>query len=187
MRRSAGLISMAACSSGSGSTATVQAEVWMRPWDSVSGTRCAVRAGLELELGVDVVTLDTGDHLFIAAVFALVLGEDLDSPALALGVARVHAEQVAGEDRRLVATGAGADLEEHVAAVVGVLGQQHALQAGLQLDQLLAGLGDLFLGHLAQVRVAVLSSAWAPSRSDCTLRNSRKARMTGSTSAYSLE
>jgi hypothetical protein len=25
---------------GSGSTATVQAEVWMRPWDSVSGTRC---------------------------------------------------------------------------------------------------------------------------------------------------
>ena len=27
-------------SSASGSTATVAAEVWMRPWFSVSGTRC---------------------------------------------------------------------------------------------------------------------------------------------------
>jgi hypothetical protein len=27
-------------SSASGSTATVAVDVWMRPWDSVSGTRC---------------------------------------------------------------------------------------------------------------------------------------------------
>ena len=36
MRKSAGLISIASCSSGSGNTATVQADVWMRPWDSVA-------------------------------------------------------------------------------------------------------------------------------------------------------
>jgi hypothetical protein len=40
MRRSAGLSLMASVSSGSGITATVQALVWMRPWDSVAGTRC---------------------------------------------------------------------------------------------------------------------------------------------------
>ena len=39
-RRSAGLMSMLSISSSSGSTATVQAEVWMRPCASVSGTRC---------------------------------------------------------------------------------------------------------------------------------------------------
>src|ERR1700757_1031080 len=38
MRRSAGLISIST-SSGSGRTATVAAEVWMRPWASVAGTR----------------------------------------------------------------------------------------------------------------------------------------------------
>ena len=48
--------------------------------------------------------------------------EDLDPPALALGITRVHAEQVAGEDRRLVAAGAGTGFPEHVAPVVGSLG-----------------------------------------------------------------
>ncbi len=38
-RRSAGSISMST-SSASGSTATVTVEVWMRPCDSVAGTRC---------------------------------------------------------------------------------------------------------------------------------------------------
>src|SRR5690606_11742052 len=39
-RRSAGLISIGSPSSSTGMIATVAAEVWMRPWDSVSGTRC---------------------------------------------------------------------------------------------------------------------------------------------------
>ena len=38
MRRSPSLISTST-SSASGSTATVAVEVWMRPWDSVLGTR----------------------------------------------------------------------------------------------------------------------------------------------------
>ncbi len=40
MRSSAGLMTTSATSSASGSTATVHAEVWMRPCASVSGTRC---------------------------------------------------------------------------------------------------------------------------------------------------
>ncbi len=39
MRMSASLTSIST-SSTSGSTATVAAEVWMRPWASVAGTRC---------------------------------------------------------------------------------------------------------------------------------------------------
>ena len=39
MRRSSLRISTFSTSSGSAITATVQAEVWIRPWDSVSGTR----------------------------------------------------------------------------------------------------------------------------------------------------
>lgn len=116
----------------------------------------AVRAGLELELGVDVVALDPGNHFLVATVLALVLRQRLDPPALALGVARIHAEQVAGEDRRLVATGAGTDLQEHVAAVVGILRQQHALQAVAEGGEAAARFGDLLLGEVAQLRVAVL-------------------------------
>ena len=39
MRRSLALISTST-SSASGSTSTPAAEVWIRPWDSVTGTRC---------------------------------------------------------------------------------------------------------------------------------------------------
>ena len=38
-RTSSGAISMSSSGSASGKTATVAAEVWMRPWDSVTGTR----------------------------------------------------------------------------------------------------------------------------------------------------
>ncbi len=40
MRSSAGSIATSSAASASGSTATVQALVWMRPWLSVAGTRC---------------------------------------------------------------------------------------------------------------------------------------------------
>jgi hypothetical protein len=80
------------------------------------------------------------DDLLVAAEVGLARRHDLHLPALAFGVAAVHAQQVAGEQRRLVAAGAGADLEEQVALVVGVARQQGALQIGLQLgDAGLAG------------------------------------------------
>ena len=48
----------------------------------------------------------------------------LGLPALLGGIALVHAEQVAGEQRGLVAAGAGADFEDDVALVHRVLRQQ---------------------------------------------------------------
>ena len=84
----------------------------------------AVRAGLELEPRVRALADDAADDLLVAAVLAGALAQHLDSPALPFGVARVHAEQVAREDRGLVAAGAGADLEEDVAVVARVLRDQ---------------------------------------------------------------
>src|SRR5690606_26064102 len=52
----------------------------------------AVGAGLELQPRVRAAAFDARDHFLEAAVLALVGRLDLDPPALALGVARVHPE-----------------------------------------------------------------------------------------------
>ena len=61
-----------------------------------------------------------------------------------LGVAAVHAEQVGGEQRRLVAAGAGAHLQDGAALVGGVLRQQLDLE--LLLELLAARLERLEIG-----------------------------------------
>jgi hypothetical protein len=67
-----------------------------------------VHAALVLDGRVGALPADLDDDLLEAAVLGLALREDLGLEASALGVAQVHAQQLAGEQRRLVATGAGA-------------------------------------------------------------------------------
>ena len=93
----------------------------------------AMDAGLELQLRVRALARDARDDLAIAAVLAGIRAQDLDAPALALGVAAVHAEQIAGEDRGFVAARAGAHLEEQVRVVVGIL--RHEMQEQLPLER----------------------------------------------------
>src|SRR3546814_6902994 len=95
----------------------------------------AVGAGLELQVRVRAAPLDAGDDLAEAAVLAGAGRFDLDPPALSLGVARIHAQQVAGEDRRLVAAGAGADLQVQVALVARVARHQQRHQRGVEFGQ----------------------------------------------------
>ena len=90
----------------------------------------------------------------VAAEVGRRFGDDLDLPALTLGIARVHAEQVRREQRRLVAARAGADFEEDVALVVGIPGQQHRLQFGLERHQASLGRAALLVGEIAHLRVA---------------------------------
>ena len=92
-----------------------------------------VAAGFKLEAAVDVLAVHLGDHLLVAAVLAVVAADDGDAPALALGITGVHAEQIPREDRRLVATGTGADLQVAVVVILGVARQQHHLQRLLLL------------------------------------------------------
>ena len=91
------------------------------------------------------------------------------------GIALVHAEQVAGEQRRLVAAGAGADFEDGVLLVGGVLGQQQDLDVLLQrLDALLElrqlglgqrphlGIGRLVGEHRLEIGMLLLGGAATP-------------------------
>ena len=170
MRRSVGSISTST-SSASGSTATVTVEVWMRP--CALGRRHAlhaVHAALVLEPAEDLVPCDRGDHLLDAARLGLREREQLHLPAAPLGVARVHAEQLAREQRRLVAARAGADLEDHVLVVVGVARDQEQADLALELRAARLELGDLALASSRSSASPSSSIARAPSSSASSFR-----------------
>ena len=100
-----------------------------------------------------------GDPLLEAADAGLARRHQLHLPALRLGEAGVHAEQLGREQRRLLAAGPGPDLEQHVLLVVGVLGQQQDFDL---LDQLVAPRrqpAQLLLGELPEIGVAGLREA----------------------------
>ncbi len=113
----------------------------------------AVAARFKLQASIGAVAGDAGDDLFIAAVLALVGADDLHAPATGFSVAAVHAEQVAGEDRRLVAAGAGAHFDKAGAFVVRIFRQQQHLQLLLQPLALGARLLQLFLRHIAHLGI----------------------------------
>ena len=130
MRRSLGSI-VTSTSSASGMTQHAGARV-----DAALalGDRHAlhpVHAALELQpgprglarLGVPA-GLDRDAHVLVAAEVGLGGVEHLGAPAAALGVAQVHAQQVAGEQGRLLAALPRLDLEDDVPVVVGVAGDQ---------------------------------------------------------------
>ena len=108
----------------------------------------AVDAGLVLELRVDVVAFDDGgDVLEAVADAGLGLGEDLDLPLVLLGEAEVHAEDLGDEERGLVAAGAGAELEDDVLLVVGILGQEQDLELLFDGGETWLERVELLLGH----------------------------------------
>src|ERR1041384_4370372 len=116
----------------------------------------AVHAALELEPAVSALALDEQNNFFESAQAGRVRAHDLDAPAAVLGVARVHARELGREQCRLVAAGAGANLKDHVPAVVGVFRQQKVFEARFELFFALAEQRELLLRHLAHrlVRLA---------------------------------
>ncbi len=113
----------------------------------------AVTARFELQTAIGTFASHARDYLFITAVFALVGADDLHAPAAGFGVAAVHAEEIAGEDRRLVAAGAGAHFDKAGAFVIRVFRQQQDLQLLLKPLALFARLLQLFLRHIAHFRI----------------------------------
>src|SRR5687768_17457505 len=89
-----------------------------------------VHAALVFETAVDAAPFDGGDDLLDATGAALTARQDLELPALPLGEAAVHPEQVRREERRLVAAGAGADFQDDVLLVVRVLRDEQHTQFG---------------------------------------------------------
>ena len=86
-------------------------------------------------------------------MLARALAHDLAAPATQLPVAQVHAEQIAGEQRRLVAAGAGPYLQVHVGRIGGIGGQQQDLELVLQARSTVLRRLDLLLGERTQLRV----------------------------------
>src|SRR2546426_1588676 len=82
--------------------------------------------------------------------------DNLDLPALPLGEPGVHPEQLRGEQRRLVATGAGADLDDRVAVVQRIAGGQQLGEVGAQPRHLGAQPLDVGPGELRQLGVAIV-------------------------------
>ena len=113
----------------------------------------AVAAGLEAQPPVGAGARDAQHHFLVAAKLAGRLAHRLHLPALFLGVARVKTGEVAGEQGRLVATGAGPDFDKSIALVVRVFRQQELLQLGVQLRQVGLGRVDFLLCHLGHVGI----------------------------------
>ena len=141
-------------SSASGRTATVAVEVWMRPLASVAGTRCTRWTPLSyLSLLYAPRPSISGDDFLEAAASRLARRHQLDPPALTLGVARVHPEELSRKQGSFVAACARANLEHDVLLVVGVLGHEEHLEVG---DERVAPDGqrlELLLGEVAHVGV----------------------------------
>ena len=114
---SSGLISMST-SCASGSTATVQVLVWMRPCASVAGHALdAMHAALVFEPLVNVRAADLENDFLEAAEVGRTGIECLDLPAARFGVTAIHPVKVGGEQRGFRAARAGADFDDGIARI----------------------------------------------------------------------
>ena len=110
-------------------------------------------ARFELERAEGVVTFDPHDDFAIAAQVGRAFGDEFGLPAALLGVAAVHAQQVAGKKRRFVAAGAGTNFDQRGSPVVGVARQEQSLQDHIfAVEQALRG-GGFIVCEFAQLRV----------------------------------
>jgi hypothetical protein len=113
----------------------------------------AVDARLVLHLGVDLFAFEDGGDVLEAADVGVSLREDFDLPSVLLGEAQIHAKDLGNEERGLVATGAGAKLDDDVLFVVRIFGQEQDFEFFLHGGEARLEIGELRLGHLAQVGV----------------------------------
>src|SRR6266567_1383569 len=94
-----------------------------------------VYAAFELQLRIGV-AVDLESDLVEPAFLTRRDVDDLDLPALLLGPLLVHAEQVRGEQRRMLPALGALDLNDHVPVVVRIFWQQQDLQVLLELSDL---------------------------------------------------
>ena len=81
-----------------------------------------MHAALPLELRVNAVAFDDGDDFLVSAHTRFRQRHHVHFPAMLLGETRIHAEDFGREERGFIAAGAGADFEDHVLLVIGILG-----------------------------------------------------------------
>ena len=97
--------------------------------------------------------LHGGHGLFNAAKLRFVEGYHVQREAAALGIHGVHPQEIGGKQRALFAADTGPDFQHDILFIIGVAGQQQALQLLLQPIPLCLGGHQLFLTQLAQLRI----------------------------------
>ena len=110
----------------------------------------AMGSGFELEPGKRATPDDATDDFLVAAMLARILAQDFHAPALRLGVARVHAKQVASEQCSFVSTGSGAHFEEDIVVITRIFRHQQLLQRCLLGFEPSAERLHLFLAECAR-------------------------------------
>src|SRR5438046_1137610 len=116
----------------------------------------AVHAGLVAQRSVHLGAAHREHGFLEPAEGALAQAQHLDLPAVALAEARVHAEQGGGEQRGLVAAGAGADLHDGVTVVEGVGGAEQLGETPLGGVDLGFQTLHVGAGELRQLRILLL-------------------------------
>ena len=144
----------------------------------------AVGAALELEDRVGALALDREGHLLEAADLGGRLRERLGREAALLGVAGEHLVEVAGEQRRLVAPGPGADLDQDVLGVVGVALDHRQADLLLELLEPRRRLVDDRLAAPGPRRPRPAAPA-RPRGRPCSVRYSAASACAGCSSRYS--
>ena len=116
----------------------------------------AVHAALVLQRAVHIVARHRTDDFLEASGRAFVGAGDFQPPALALAVFGVHAEEVAGKERCLIAARASSDFQDGVAAVLRVGGDEQEFDFLLQLRATCLALVQFLAGHVAHLRVRLV-------------------------------
>ena len=119
----------------------------MRPWDSVTGTRCTRCAPGSNLNRASAPADDTHHDLLVASLLACAFADRLHGPSAPLRVAAVHAQQVSREQGGLVAAGAGPNFQIDVARVAGVGRYQKATQQQLEAVPFFFRLFELLPGR----------------------------------------
>ncbi len=141
-------------SSTSGSTATVAVEVWIRPVDSVTGTRWTRwTPDSYLSMPKAPLPFDLEDHFLDPAEGGFGRGEDLGLVAQVLRVAHDHPLQLGSKERGFVAAGSGPYLDDGVLVVARVLLQDREAELLLQSVECLPRRSLLLGQELLHIRI----------------------------------
>ena len=112
-------------------------------------------AAFEFQPRIRAVAVDREADLLEAAKLRLVQADNLGFPAALFGVHRVHAVKVVGEERRLLAARAAANLDDDVPLIVRVAREQQNFELLRRLCCRVARFVQLLHRHLAQLLVGL--------------------------------
>src|ERR1700722_11414020 len=115
-------------------------------------------SALNLESTVGAASGYQFDYFLDAAKARSADAERLNLPVVALGVARVHAKELVGEERGFIAAGAGANLKDDVLVIIWIARRQQQPKMLFHCSLLPLHRWQFGLGELAQLGVVAFEN-----------------------------